>query len=578
MKKFYLFLTLFLTALVVPFGIMVSHTLKSAHMEEIGEARFFAEEMFKYIEQELQAFVIDEETRPAADYTKIIKADKDYVLGYFQNSSEGKLVLPDKDIQKDRITNMNELNRKFNTVKKQPMRKVLKKTAPLRNKQAEAPQYSIQQKYITQKKSDRYDRFDDSAPLLENRKRKATESQIDLAYRQGLAKGRALTDKAEEKEEQTTPKPENSYAPMQTVITDDNTMFLFRKVVINDKFVNQGLAIDIKKLTRRISTDFYENQPISRYSSLTFSLAESGKTVYKTNVNNKGKILIVEHNFARPFGGLYAEMKFDSLPASPGRKTVFYMSIALIVIVLVGFTVIIKAMKVIMEHSARRSGFVSSVTHELKTPITNIGMYVEMLETGMADTPEKEDKYYSILKSEINRLSKLIQNILEFSKLESRTRIMQMEKGELKNIINASVLLMDERIKQEGFVIIKRTEVDVAAIYDHEAMLQILINLIDNSIKFSHDSPEKEITVSCREDKNMAVISVSDKGSGIPQNALGKVFDDFYRVDNSLTSRTKGTGIGLSLVKKLAEEMGGKAEIRNNKNSGCTVSVYLKKG
>jgi two-component system sensor histidine kinase VicK len=136
--------------------------------------------------------------------------------------------------------------------------------------------------------------------------------------------------------------------------------------------------------------------------------------------------------------------------------------------------------------------------------------------------------------------------------------------------------IMREKLRQDGFVLnVAREGVDTFD-YDREAMIQILIDCIDNSIKFGGQSERKEIAISLRQRGDRVEIAISDAGPGIPRHALKNVFDDFYRIDNSLTRKTQGAGIGLSLVKQLAAAMGGGVKASNNTpGPGCAITVDL---
>ena len=193
----------------------------------------------------------------------------------------------------------------------------------------------------------------------------------------------------------------------------------------------------------------------------------------------------------------------------------------------------------------------------------------------MAGSAEKESEYYRIVNSEGARLSRLINNVLELSKLERRQRLMEPQRGDLSEVIEAVRAAMHVKLALEGFDL----QLDVSSLpefaYDREAMIQILINLIENSIKFGKSGAQKQITISARPERKTVVISVSDTGPGIPRKSLKKIFDQFYRVDNSLTRTTRGTGIGLALVKRLVLLMGGSVRADNNSGPGCTITIVL---
>ena len=134
---------------------------------------------------------------------------------------------------------------------------------------------------------------------------------------------------------------------------------------------------------------------------------------------------------------------------------------------------------------------------------------------------------------------------------------------------------MAEKIKQEGYVLTVEAGQVGSFSYDREVMLQVLINLIENSMKFGKSAARREISIRTRRDGGGGKIMVSDTGPGIPRQALKKVFDDFYRVENSLTRTTRGTGIGLALVKKFVRLMGGSVSAANNEGPGCTITITL---
>jgi signal transduction histidine kinase len=134
---------------------------------------------------------------------------------------------------------------------------------------------------------------------------------------------------------------------------------------------------------------------------------------------------------------------------------------------------------------------------------------------------------------------------------------------------------MSEKLKQEGFTL----NVDSGRMrpfkYDREVMIQVLINLIENSMKFGKSVSGREIRIRIRQEDAEVKIMVMDKGPGIPRHALKKIFNDFYRVDNSITQTTRGTGIGLALVKKFVDLMGGSVNAANNDGPGCTITISL---
>jgi two-component system, OmpR family, sensor histidine kinase VicK len=168
--------------------------------------------------------------------------------------------------------------------------------------------------------------------------------------------------------------------------------------------------------------------------------------------------------------------------------------------------------------------------------------------------------------------------VLEFSKLEKRQRQLDLREGTLEEVFTEVRDAMQERLRQEGFTLAVENILESPFRYDREVMVQVLINLIDNSIKFGKDTPRREIVARVRPEGGRVVVRVSDTGPGIPRHALKRIFDDFYRVDNDLTRTTKGTGIGLALVKRFVEAMGGRVSAANNDGPGCTITLSLPVG
>ena len=251
------------------------------------------------------------------------------------------------------------------------------------------------------------------------------------------------------------------------------------------------------------------------------------------------------------------------------------MMVVLATIFLIGLFAIYKSTRAIVDLSERRSQFVSSVTHELKTPLTNIRMYIEMLEQGIAKDTEREQEYFQIINSEGSRLSRLINNVLDLAKLEKKQRSLNLTEGTFEEVVAEVQTVMQAKLRQEGFTL-KIVQEDIRPFkYDREAMIQVLINLIENSIKFCQSAVKKKITIRIDQDPNRVKIAVSDHGPGIPRHALKKVFDDFYRVDNALARKTRGTGIGLALVKKFIKLIGGDVTAENNPGGGCTITISL---
>ena len=221
-----------------------------------------------------------------------------------------------------------------------------------------------------------------------------------------------------------------------------------------------------------------------------------------------------------------------------------------------GLFLVYKNVKRELHLSRLKSDFVANVSHELKTPLALIRLFAETLELGRVPGEEKARQYYRIINKESQRLTQLINNILDFSRIEAGRKEYRFARADVGRIVHEVIESYRFPIEQQGFTL----EVDVAeelpaAQVDKEALSQALINLVNNAIKYSPD--EKHLRVAARTEGNSLAISVADRGIGIAKADQKRIFEKFYRAENSLVHETKGSGLGLSLVQHIVEAHGG---------------------
>jgi signal transduction histidine kinase len=202
-------------------------------------------------------------------------------------------------------------------------------------------------------------------------------------------------------------------------------------------------------------------------------------------------------------------------------------------------------------------------------------MYIEMLEQGMARDPEREQAYFRILQSEGARLTRLISNVLELAKLEKKHRRPNLQQGSFAEVIADVEGLMQTALEQAGFHLEVENALSEPFCYDREIMLQVLINLIENSLKFGRSSPVKKITLRLCAAGDRVRVEVADTGPGIPAGDVKKIFNDFYRADNAVASAAGGTGIGLALVRRFVALLGGRVSAPPHPGPGCTIRIEL---
>lgn len=203
----------------------------------------------------------------------------------------------------------------------------------------------------------------------------------------------------------------------------------------------------------------------------------------------------------------------------------------------------------------QRVNFVNQVSHELKTPLTNVRMYAELLESQLDEEQTKPKRYLDIINNESQRLTRLIENVLSFSKLGRNGLEISRSQGTLKTSVHNTLQAFTPILTQRGLRPSIECDCDDQVMLDNHCIEQILNNLLSNSEKYAADSGT--IDIHCWQERDVSYIRVKDNGPGIPATHATRVFNQFYRVSNQLTDGVSGTGIGLSIARELARKHGG---------------------
>jgi signal transduction histidine kinase len=241
----------------------------------------------------------------------------------------------------------------------------------------------------------------------------------------------------------------------------------------------------------------------------------------------------------------------------------------LVVILIAGVYIVFRNIKKEMELAKIKSDFVSNVSHELRTPLALISMFAETLEMGRATTEEKKKEYYTIISKEATRLSRIVNKILSFSRIEAGKKEYRFSKMNINSLVEDVFNSYQFHLKNNGFKFSFSTGRPVPDIEaDGEAISEAIINLIDNAIKYSKDN--KEITITTGSEQGYIFIEIKDKGVGISEENQKKIFEKFFRVSDGLVHNTKGTGLGLTLVKHIVDAHGGKIKVKSKINEGTS--------
>jgi signal transduction histidine kinase len=231
-----------------------------------------------------------------------------------------------------------------------------------------------------------------------------------------------------------------------------------------------------------------------------------------------------------------------------------------------------------MRLSQMKSDFVSNVSHELRTPLSSIRVFGEYMRLGRVEKPEKIREYGEYIEAESRRLTQLINNILDFSKIESAEKKYHFCSTDIVELVEQTVAAFEVPLRdQELSVSFQASPVPMLQI-DKDAIAQVLVNLLDNALKYSNGRKEVEVTVGMlgsERSGNEVRIMVRDHGIGIPAAEQKKIYEKFYRVGSTLVHDVKGSGLGLSIVMHVVKAHGGRVELVSAPGEGSTFTIVL---
>ncbi|HKJ80612.1 MAG TPA: HAMP domain-containing sensor histidine kinase [Ignavibacteriaceae bacterium] len=241
--------------------------------------------------------------------------------------------------------------------------------------------------------------------------------------------------------------------------------------------------------------------------------------------------------------------------------------VILIIVLLFGIYIVFKNVRREIEISQMKSDFVSNVSHELRTPLSMISMFAETLEMGRVRTEEKKQEYYGIISQETARLSRIVNSILNFSRIEAGKRNYNFVDTFLNDIVENVFSSYKVHLAQNGFeaILDKDDSIPVQKL-DEEAVSEAFMNLLDNAVKYSKEN--KKLLVRTGFGNGLSFVEVKDYGIGIPKEDQNKIYEKFFRVGSGLVHNVKGTGLGLSIVKHIVEAHKGIVELESEPGKG----------
>lgn len=372
--------------------------------------------------------------------------------------------------------------------------------------------------------------------------------------------------------------------PFETIVTGgDNAeefifggqVFLIRHVRIENRNFWQGFQLNENKLIEEV-----------RDSASKFVREGMSFEVSQTSAEDAANAAIENGDIAYTavldflFGDLVLHLK-EIDPAWIVKEVnhirYWYFAIVAIVIVAValGLASLWHSARTQLKLAQKKDDFISAVSHELRTPLTSIRMYTEMLEKNWVKSEDKLKEYYKNMRAESERLSRLIENVLDFSRIQRGRKKYTFDVGDINKCIIDVVEMMRPYAAQRGFSIKTELGKFEQSAFDGDAVTQIVVNLLDNAVKYARNAEDKDITVRTKKSDKFIIIEVEDHGPGVPHLRRKKIFEQFYRSEAETTRETTGTGLGLALVKKFAEAHNGFVEVNSAKPTGVIFRVVL---
>lgn len=366
---------------------------------------------------------------------------------------------------------------------------------------------------------------------------------------------------------------ESEVDPFEFGLLDSGHGVLFRRVWRDGRRTIQGLVIAQQPFLQGTIISPFNASALAPISDLVIAYDGDvlhasrgvGNERYDTASDLRGDLLH-QARLSAPLGGFQLLWSVNELPAGAGARVVAWSSVVLFALLVLGFLAIYRLGLRQILLARQQQDFVSAVSHELRTPLTSIRMYAEMLREGWAGEDKKRG-YYDFIHDESERLSRLIANVLQLARLERNELQLELKPVPVASLMELLRSKVHSQVERAGFAcdylldpVCAAREVEV----DSDAFVQIVINLVDNAIKFSAQAELRRIDIAVRARGAQAVAwSVRDYGPGVPKAQMRKIFQLFYRVGSELTRETVGTGIGLALVRQLAQAMHGEVDVSN---------------
>lgn len=341
-----------------------------------------------------------------------------------------------------------------------------------------------------------------------------------------------------------------------------------------------GLAVDKQAFVQRTLVPRLQETARSTYrvglfrdgdETAVYETATPGETAFRRAMADQTRPLWVLPDYAvgiRPVGASISEMVRQRFLRNLAMVAI------LVVCLLAAAYAVYRSIRRQVALARMKSDFVSNVSHELRTPLALIRMYTETLEMGRIPDEERRMAYLRVISQEAERLTHLVNHILNFSRMEAGRKTYASAPVDLNEVVETVFRLYEPTLGQQGFTITPRLAPDLPLLIgDRDALTEALVNLIDNAVKYSRD--DRRITIETGTETGGVFVAVEDHGIGIAAADQRRVFEKFYRVSTGLVHQTRGTGLGLAIVDHIVRSHGGRVVLRSAPGEGSRFSLHL---
>lgn len=563
--------------MLVGLGVLLARAIAAGEREQDLREQAVIARVFDELEGTLAAFVASEQARPfvqwrhswgpQADASQVsplarVQPQRPWLVGYFQIEPEGEFASPLIPAEGE-STLPAELRERVALLREhgsEPLRLARAEPPPQQRQQAPQPQQQQQQskqqaalpediqiqRALDQQSSTRLNSL-----VNDNASANAAPDFAQISSFLGNADEPERVDMLDVRVE-----------PFVVSEVGERWLKLRRQVWIGERRWTQGMLLDRPALERWLEEQVLGSPELAAAIALDWQPGDDAEH---------------RHDFAEPFAMLHVDAVLrTAIAETEGQRFVLLLGLLLALALIVVLVAVDRTLATLVGRAEERERFIAAVTHELRTPLTSIRMYSEMLEQGMVADPVRQTGYHRTIRSEAERLSRLVEQVLTLARLDQATDAARIdEPAPLAEIVAGVVELLRPQADQRALVLDVQLDPACATLsLPRDTLTQVLTNLLDNAIKFSIVGGGTIELHATRVAKRVRLV-VRDRGPGVEPELLERMFEPFVRGRAAEESATPGTGIGLALVRSLVAELGGRISARAREGGGLELTVEL---